>query len=339
MNKLLSPEKFAALLQAIDDEPTGKLSELARVARLNLAEDYIGADLSGEDLSEDDLQGINLSRADLSGANLSRSDLSGANLRGANLRGAVLKDADLTNADLSGADLTHADLTNTILIGTLLDTKPLNPREQLPTAGLENGAFHWLFLHPTVCEDFCLMLRNWHEKAKTRQIWQRLRLLVAHATEEYIKLPDHHSPFNVGVPIELPEFTVEQVQALAKHSGLKEDSIQISQLIDLVGGHPYLVNLAFSHLKAHPDVTLAQLLTVAPTEQGIYSSHLRELLDILRQNPDLRVAFKAVATAGEPVCLETLIGHKLRSMGLIKWRKDQALPSCQLYRRYFSDRL
>jgi hypothetical protein len=197
----------------------------------------------------------------------------------------------------------------------------------------------WLFPHPTVCEDFCLMLRNWHEKAKTRQIWQQLRLIVAHSTEEYINLQDHHSPFNVGVPIELPEFTLEQVQAFAKHCELQENAIQMPQLIDLIGGHPYLVTLTFSYLKAHPNVTLEQLLAVAPTEQGIYSSHLRELLDTLQQNPDLKGAFKAVATATKPVSLETLTGHKLRSMGLIKWQEDRAIPSCQLYRKYFSERL
>jgi hypothetical protein len=197
----------------------------------------------------------------------------------------------------------------------------------------------WLFPHPSVCEDFCLMLRSWYERAKTRQIWQQLRLIFVYSTKESINLPEHHSPFNVGVPIELPEFTIEQVQAFAKHCGLKENAIQVPQLIDLVGGHPSLVKLAFSYLKAHPDVTLEQFLTVAPTEQGIYSSHLRQLLGTLQQNPDLRAAFKAVVTASKPVRLETLIGHKLRSMGLIKWQENQALPSCQLYRRYFSDRL
>lgn len=38
-----------ALLEAVDNEVTGKLSELAKIAGLSLAEDYIEAELSGEE--------------------------------------------------------------------------------------------------------------------------------------------------------------------------------------------------------------------------------------------------------------------------------------------------
>ena len=84
--EVLSPEELGDLFQAIDNEPTGKLSELAKIAGLSLAEDYIGADLSDADLSKDNLSGANLSGADLSGANLSGANLIGADLSGANLR-------------------------------------------------------------------------------------------------------------------------------------------------------------------------------------------------------------------------------------------------------------
>ncbi|RCJ26184.1 hypothetical protein A6770_26600 [Nostoc minutum NIES-26] len=115
MTQPLSPEKLAELFQAIDNQPTGKLSELARIAGLNLAEDYIGADLSGEDLSEDNLSGANLSGANLSGANLSGANLSGANLSGANLSGANLSGANLSGITLCGADLREANLTEAYL--------------------------------------------------------------------------------------------------------------------------------------------------------------------------------------------------------------------------------
>jgi hypothetical protein len=175
----------------------------------------------------------------------------------------------------------------------------------------------WLFQYPSICAEFCSMLRNWHERSKTNQIWKQLRLIVVLSTEEYIKLPDNQSPFN----------------------GLEENTIQLSRWINLVGGHPYLLSLIFSHLSMYPEVNVTDVFDVASTEQGIYSFYLREFLEMLKRNPDLRKAFKSVINSTEAVTLETSTGHKLQSMGLIKWRGNQALPSCQLYREYFSDRL
>jgi hypothetical protein len=197
----------------------------------------------------------------------------------------------------------------------------------------------WLFQYPSICAEFCSMLRNWHERSKTNQIWKQLRLIVVLSTEEYIKLPDNQSPFNVGTEIKLTEFTLGQIQAFAQYYGLEENTIQLSRWINLVGGHPYLLSLIFSHLSMYPEVNVTDVFDVASTEQGIYSFYLREFLEMLKRNPDLRKAFKSVINSTEAVTLETSTGHKLQSMGLIKWRGNQALPSCQLYREYFSDRL
>jgi hypothetical protein len=197
----------------------------------------------------------------------------------------------------------------------------------------------WLFQYPSVCAEFCSMLRNWHERSKTSRIWKQLRLIVVLSTEEYIKLPDNQSPFNVGTEIKLTEFTLEQIQAFAQYYGLEENAIQLSRWINLVGGHPYLLSLIFSHLNMYPEVNVTGLFAVASTAQGIYSSYLRGFLEMLKHNPDLRKAFKSVVNSTEAVTLETSTGYKLQSMGLIKWQGNQALPSCQLYREYFSDRL
>ena len=48
MIKPLTPEELGILFQEIEFEPTSKLSELAKVAELNLAIDYVGVDLSGD---------------------------------------------------------------------------------------------------------------------------------------------------------------------------------------------------------------------------------------------------------------------------------------------------
>ena len=75
-----------------------------------------------------------------------------------------------------------------------------------------------LFSYPDIYEDFFALLRSWYELARTRTrpLWKQLRLCIVHATDAYIPLNIHQSPFNVGVPLELPEFSPEQAQIFAK---------------------------------------------------------------------------------------------------------------------------
>lgn len=194
-----------------------------------------------------------------------------------------------------------------------------------------------LFLYPEVYEDFFGLLRSWYEKARSRENWKKVRLAIAHATDVYIRLNINQSPFNVGLPIELPELTKEQVQIFARQYGLVEDSSLVDPLMQLVGGHPYLLQQAFSHLKNYHDVTLEQLLAEAITDAGIYRHHLREYWLSLQQEPKLMTAFQTVVTSTKPVRLETILAYQLQSMGLVKLSGNQVEPRCQLYRSYFCD--
>lgn len=197
-----------------------------------------------------------------------------------------------------------------------------------------------IFPYPEIALDFFGLLRLWHEKAKNLDIWKRLRLIVVHSTEVYIDLDNYRSPFNVGVPVELPEFTPQQVQDLAGRYGLDWNDKKVgaqgfAPLLEMVGGHPYLVQQALYQLRCQ-GLTLEQLLQDAPTEAGIYSNHLRHHWVNLHKNPELVQAYKQVVRASEPVELERVQSYKLHSMGLVKRRGDKVMPSCDLYRQYFS---
>jgi len=192
-----------------------------------------------------------------------------------------------------------------------------------------------LFPHPEVYEDFFGLLRSWHEKARSRQRWKKLRLIIVHSTDVYIRLNINQSPFNVGLPIELSDFTPEQVQTFAQYHELKPNMSLIQPLMQMVGGHPYLLEQAFTHLKNHPEITLEQLLAEAPTESGIYKSHLRENWLHLQSHPELATAFKQVVTATPPIQLEPISAYQLQSLGLIKLSGNQIEPHCNLYRLYF----
>ncbi len=193
-----------------------------------------------------------------------------------------------------------------------------------------------LFPYPEVYEDFFGLLRSWYEKARSRQNWKKLRLAIAHSTDVYIRLNINQSPFNVGLPIELPEFTREQVQRLAQQYGFIEDASLVDPLMQLVGGHPYLLQQALFHLKNYPNISLDQLLTMAPTDSGIYQHHLRKYWLNLQEDPQLIAAFQKVVTSTQPVRLETISAYQLQSMGLVKLLGNEVEARCQLYRMYFS---
>ncbi|MCY7279219.1 MAG: AAA-like domain-containing protein [Phormidesmis sp. CAN_BIN44] len=211
--------------------------------------------------------------------------------------------------------------------------------EQLETnLVLDLDEIDTVFNYPDIAEDFLALLREWHEEAMIQESWRKLRLVIAHSTEAYISLNIHQSPFNVGLPLRLPPFNLQQVQTLAELHGLTWTVEETIPLTAMVGGHPYLIRLALYHL-AHQDVTLEQLLQDAPTHAGVYNDHLRRCLGQLKQRPELAAALKQVVTASNPVQLESVAVYQLDSMGLVHLNGNQVTPSCELYRQYFSTNL
>ena len=198
---------------------------------------------------------------------------------------------------------------------------------------------NWVFQYPNIAHDFLSMLRSWHEQAKQVEIWQKLRLILAHTTEIYVPLKLNQSPFNVGRSIRLPPFSLEQAQELAKRYGLdwatgEEGAQRLAPLVEMVGGHPFLTSVALYHLYQQT-TTLEKLLQSAPTQTGIYGDHLRSLLASFRDEAELASALRQVVTAQDAVQLEANTAHKLESLGIIKLDGNQAKPSCELYRLYF----
>ncbi|HBB35079.1 MAG TPA: molecular chaperone Tir [Cyanobacteria bacterium UBA9273] len=195
-----------------------------------------------------------------------------------------------------------------------------------------------VFQYPEIAADFFGLLRAWHEDAKNRDIWKKLRLVVVHSTEVYVPMDINQSPFNVGLSLELPEFTPQQVFDLARLHGLDWQVDRVDSLMAMVAGHPYLVRLALYHI-ARQDISLEELLQRAPTEAGLYSDHLRRHLWNLQQHPELVAAIQEVVTATAPVRLESAAAFKLHSMGLVHFHGNEVTPRCDLYRQYFRDRL
>lgn len=167
-----------------------------------------------------------------------------------------------------------------------------------------------LFPYEAVSKEFLTLLRSWNEKAKVDATWAKLKLAIAHSTESYIVLESNVSPFNVGLAVELPEFTAAQVLELVEKHSLNWTLADVDDLMAMVGGHPYLVRLALYHI-AQQDLTLGQLLKEAPTDAGIYGEHLRRHLWNLQQHPELAQAFEQVIVSEHPVELKSMLAFKL----------------------------
>lgn len=202
---------------------------------------------------------------------------------------------------------------------------------------------HRLFSYTQVSYEFLPLLRFWHEEGNNVFVWQKLRLVITHCTEMYIHLNIHQSPFNVGLSLRLEEFNYEQVIELARRYGLDRSNLtieseQIQTLTKIVGGHPYLINLAFYHLVAR-NADINQIIREAVTDTGIYRDHLRDRLVTLNRFPKLAAAYKRVVQSSEPVTLDTITAYELESMGLVKLKENQTVAMCQLYQLYFRDRL
>ncbi len=205
-----------------------------------------------------------------------------------------------------------------------------------------------VFEHPQIAQEFLPMLRFWHEQARVVENWQKLRVVVVHTTEVYIPLKLNQSPFNVGLSIKLLPFSREQVEELAALYGLDwRNNNHSQQLMTMVGGHPYLVNMALYYL-CRGGISLEELLQAAPTQAGIYTDHLRSHLAILRNEPQLALALQQLVSAKDSIPIEALTqsqlpsaiaAYKLESMGLVKLDGNQVSISCQLYRTYFRQQL
>jgi hypothetical protein len=196
-----------------------------------------------------------------------------------------------------------------------------------------------VFEYPKIAKSFLPLLRSWYEESKESSLWQKLRLVVTHSTEVYVPLQLNQSPFsNVGFPIELPGFSPEQVQELAKRYGLSWGEEEVKQLMSVINGHPALVHLTLYQVSQRK-ASLSELLKDASTLSGIYASHLQRHQSRLQEQPELADALHGIVNADEPVSVEPILAYKLYSMGLINLEGNRAFPRVPIYQDYFKRKL
>ena len=198
-----------------------------------------------------------------------------------------------------------------------------------------------LFPFTEVAANFFSLLRAWYEDARILRDWQRLRLIVAHSTDIYPTLNVNRSPFNVGLAVDLTEFSSEQMLELAQRQGLSSDSrhYQLEKLFQLVGGHPYLIQQGLETLLLDKNLDVERFLEIAPTEAGPYVQYFRNLLSHLQDNHELGSAMKTVLQNSTPVKIKSELAFMLHSLGLVRFQANEVAIFCPLYQLYLCDRL
>lgn len=195
-----------------------------------------------------------------------------------------------------------------------------------------------LFRYKDVSTEFFLLLRSWHEKSKVpnKKEWEKFRLALSYSTEAKLAIQDlNASPFNVGEEAKLPPFQEEQVMELANRHGLTLGD-DISSMMDLLAGHPYLTRRAL-YLLAKQEFNYRQLLEKADKHDGPFSDHLRHHLVNIKQFQDASKAMKLIIEEG--LCKDPIMATRLEATGLVKGTPPDVVPTNGLYGSYFKGKL
>jgi len=224
------------------------------------------------------------------------------------------------------------------LFGSLVSCKSyfqeylLTKLEQPLVIGLDN--LDKIFDYPLIAADFLPMLRYWHEESKTEALWQKLRLVLALCSEIYVELDINQSPFNVGKLVKIQGFEIEQLKMLAQSYQIDLDDDFAQKLLNLTGGHPYLLKLALE-----ANMTYGEILSQSSTCSSIYGEYLHRLWDRLQQDSSLLSTFSRIIETDGGLLLDPDLAYRLESMGLIKLQGNEAVVACQLYKEYFKNRI
>jgi len=182
--------------------------------------------------------------------------------------------------------------------------------------------------------DFFGMIRAWHNLRATNEVWERLNLIIAHATDPTAWIQDiTQSPFNVGTRLVLEDFTVDHMSELnTRHGEPLKRTEDLKALAKLVGGQPYLVRQALYALATNK-WTMTDLTLVALQDRGPFGDHLKRLVSYLLDFPELKTALRQVLQ--QKTCDDEALFQRLLAAGFIKGDSRQnATMRCQLYADY-----
>ncbi|HSK88750.1 MAG TPA: AAA-like domain-containing protein [Anaerolineales bacterium] len=180
---------------------------------------------------------------------------------------------------------------------------------------------------------FFALLRAWDSRRAFDADWRKLNLVMVISTHPYLLIDDVNlSPFNVGLTIRLKDFSLDQVADLNRRHGAPLKQNEVSTLMGLVGGHPYLVRQAYYTLVSE-GLSLPDLLRVSSSPDGPFGKHLLFYLHSLKKNQNLLVAFQQLLR--EQKLPDEALLERLAAVGLVQQESGTWRPRCGLYDEFF----
>jgi hypothetical protein len=184
-------------------------------------------------------------------------------------------------------------------------------------------------------QEFFAMLRSWHERrGRSKRGWGQMDIIIAVAAEPYLFLHDvSRSPFNVGQTIEVSDFAESEADRLNQSFG---KPFETADLMKLFAGHPFLTRRA-CELVHSGEWAANHLLRSAAADDGPFADHLRHQAFVLQRQRDLAVSYSSFLRSRTLTDERQIL--RLLAAGLIKRVSRDFTPRCELYERYFRERL
>jgi hypothetical protein len=168
--------------------------------------------------------------------------------------------------------------------------------------------------------------------------WEKVRWLLGSSSEPSFFIDDlTQSPFNIGLRVELGAFTPQEVDTFAGRHGLSPDQGTLKEVMEYVGGRPYLVHLMFYHMARNPEAR-AKLFDSHVGSHGIFRDHLHSYLVQFQRKKALAEAMKEIIKGHG--CEDAKLVERLEAAGLVRLDDSmKAVPACRLYAEFFGTEL
>ena len=188
-------------------------------------------------------------------------------------------------------------------------------------------------------DTFLALLRGWLSR-KDVAPWNKLRLLLvtSMAPMWMTKLPAK-SPFTVVPPLVIPDFSLQQLEELAHLHDLPWQQAELTQLMSLLGGHPYLTRLAMYSAVAK-GYSVEQIISPERPGVQVFDNFLETCRQRLLVQPGLWPTAER-ALQGKPLsALDRVVLPRLERLGLVRLNSGDG-DSCEarypLYKRLLLD--
>lgn len=188
-------------------------------------------------------------------------------------------------------------------------------------------------------DDFFSLIRSWDNNRAFDNTWDKLNVVLSYSTEAFLFIQDlNQSPFNVGTQVNVADFDRIQVEELNQlHLEPVKTTQEIDALMELLGGHPFLVRKALYDLVVQ-HIHFDKLIKKAYDDDGPFSDHLQRYVFHLDDHPQLRAAMKSVIY--DHTSPTDALFYRLRSSGLVRGTdRHNVYPRCGLYAHYFKKHL